>query len=136
MLSTAYDCSKIDEPYILFFEDVSEDVQHVHRYLAVLKHQGVLDRAAGIVFGEWTEVPTDMADYDGSSRGGAFASMADMISRQYLADLDCPVAFGFPAGHGDANYPLFMGVKTRLDVADGSYTLGWDLEGSSTDTTS
>ena len=128
VLGTAYDSTKIDKPYILFLEDVGEDVQHAHRYLAILKHLGVLDRASGIVFGEWTDVPFDMDDYDGSSRGGTFASMSDMIVRQYLADLNVPVAFGFPAGHGDTNYPLLMGATARLDVADGSYTLGWSLE--------
>ena len=127
VLGTAYDCTKIDEPYILFLEDIGEDVQHVHRYLAILKHLGVLDRAAGIVFGEWTDVPTDMDDYDGSSRGGTFASMTDMIVRQYLADINAPVAFNFPAGHGDVNYPLLMGVKAQLNVTGDSYTLGWSI---------
>jgi hypothetical protein len=50
-----------------------------------LSHFGVLDRASGIVLGEWTDVPVDMDDYDGSSRSGMFTSMDDMISRQYLA---------------------------------------------------
>ena len=125
VLGTAYDCTKMDEPYILFLEDVEEDVQHVHRYLTILKHLGVLDKAAGIVFGEWTDVPKDMADYDGGSRGGEFKSMADMISRQILGDSKIPVAFGFPAGHGDNNYPLLMGAKAHLNVSDGSYTLNW-----------
>ena len=128
VLGTAYDCTKIDKPYILFLEDVGEDVQHIHRYLAILKHLGVLDRAAGIVFGQWTEVPTDMDDYDGGSRGGEFKSTTDMISRQYLPDLDIPVAFGFPAGHGDTNYPLLMGQVAQLDVSSDSYTLSWDLD--------
>ena len=125
VLGTAYDCTKIDEPYILFLEDVGEDVQHVHRYLAILKHLGVLDRASGIIFGEWTDVPTDMDDYDGSSRGGTFAGMTDMIARQYIPNLDVPVACGFPAGHGDTNYPLLLGSKATLDIADGSFTLSW-----------
>ncbi|MBR0406190.1 MAG: LD-carboxypeptidase [Eggerthellaceae bacterium] len=125
VLGTAYDSTKIDKPYILFLEDIGEDVQHVHRYLAVLKHLGVLDHASGIVFGEWTEVPVDMDDYDGGSRGGTFNSMTDMIKRQYLDDLDIPVAFDFPAGHGDVNYPLLMGVEAQLDVSSDSYTLSW-----------
>lgn len=131
VLGTPYDCTKTDQPYILFLEDVGEDVQHIHRYLAVLKHLGVLDRASGIIFGEWTDVPTDMDDYDGGSRGGTFSSVAEMISRQYLADLNCPVAFGFPAGHGDTNYPLLMGAHARIEVADGSYTIGWDSDAAS-----
>lgn len=125
VLGTAYDCTRTDEPYILFLEDVGEDIQHIHRYLTILKHLGVLDKAAGIVFGEWTDLPVDKADYAGNSRGGAYASVADMISRQIIDDLDIPVAFGFPAGHGDVNYPLLMGVPAHLSVGEDSFTLGW-----------
>jgi muramoyltetrapeptide carboxypeptidase len=123
VIGSAYDCTKSGQPYILFFEDVGEDVQHIHRYLTILKHTGVLDNAAGIVFGEWTELPMDLGDYSGSSRGGEYKSIADMISRQLLTDIDVPVAFGFPAGHGDINYPLLMGEKARLKVDPDSFTL-------------
>lgn len=126
VLGTAYEASKTDKPYILFLEDIGEDVQHIHRYLAVLKHLGVLDKASGIIFGEWTEVPLDMDDYDGTNRGGEFKSVADMITRQYLGDLKCPVAFGFPAGHGDVNYPLLMGEEAVLEVTEKTYKLSWD----------
>lgn len=125
VLGTAYDCTCMDRPYILFLEDEGEDLQHIHRYLTVLKHLGVLDKAAGIVFGEWADYPADKADYDGASRGGEFESMGEMISRQFLGDCDVPVAFGFPAGHGDANYPLLMGVNAHLSVTAESFTLGW-----------
>ncbi|MCR5732047.1 MAG: LD-carboxypeptidase [Sphaerochaetaceae bacterium] len=123
VLGTVYDITKTDEPYILFFEDVGEDLQHIHRYLTILKHLGVLDKAAGIVFGEWTDLPHDLGDYNGYSRGGKHESIAEMIDRQFLSDLDIPVAFGFPAGHGDNNYPLLMGVKAHLEVDRESFTL-------------
>ena len=123
VLESIYDCTKIDEPYILFLEDVNENMQHIHRYLTVLKHLGVLDKAAGIVFGEWTEMPVDLGDYDGLSRGGKFGSVAEMISRQFLDDTDIPVAFGFPAGHGDINYPMLMGEMTELEVGSDEFTL-------------
>ena len=125
VLGTAYDCTQTDEPYILFLEDVGENMSHIHRYLTVLKHLGVLDRAAGIVFGEWTDMPLTDADYDGRSRGGEFASVADMIEQQILPGIDAPVAFGFPAGHGDANYPLLMGTTAHLSVTADSFTLSW-----------
>lgn len=65
VLNTEYDCTKIEEPYILFVEDVGEDIQHIHRYLTVLEHMGVLDRASGIIFGEWTDIyPDDDFDSD------------------------------------------------------------------------
>ena len=124
-LDTAYDCSKLDEPYILFFEEVGENMQHIHRYLTVLKHRGILDRAAGIVFGEWTNLPADGRGNYGETRGGLFRSVADMICRQILGDTDIPIAFGFPGGHGDYNYPLLMGAKARLEVGEESYTLSW-----------
>lgn len=123
VIDSAYDCTKTGEPYILFFEDVGEDVQHIHRYLTILKHAGVLDNAAGIIFGEWTDLAADLDDYSGVNRGGAYKSIADMISRQFLPDINAPVAFGFPAGHGDINYPLLMGEKARLKVDSDSFTL-------------
>ena len=126
VIGTEYDSTKTDQPYILFFEDESENLQHIHRYLTILKHHGVLDRAAGIVFGEWADIPTDLADYDGNSRGGTFTSVSDMISRQFLDGLDIPVAFGFPAGHADTNYPLLMGEKAHLKVSEDSFTLDWE----------
>ncbi|MBQ3797616.1 MAG: LD-carboxypeptidase [Butyrivibrio sp.] len=129
VIDSAYDCTKMGEPYILFLEDVGENIQHIHRYLTVLKHAGVLENAAGIVFGEWAELPQDMGDYSGSSRGGAYGSVADMISRQFLPDLNVPVAFGFPAGHGDINYPLLMGEKARLKVEANKFELDFAVAG-------
>ena len=100
-------------------------MQHIHRYLTVLKHKGILDRAAGIVFGEWTELPADGKGNYGASRGALFDSVAEMISRQLLDGVDVPVAFGFPAGHGEVNFPLLMGAPAKLEVSADSYTLCW-----------
>ena len=126
VLNTAYDCTQTDEPYILFIEEVGENIQHIHRYLTVLKHMGVLDRASGIIFGEWTELPADGSGNFGSERGGKFESVADMITKEFLTDTDIPVAFDFPAGHGDVNYPLLMGGEMHLTVSEGSYTMEWE----------
>ncbi|MBR5758074.1 MAG: hypothetical protein IKX88_05720, partial [Thermoguttaceae bacterium] len=90
-----------------------------------LKHLGVLDKAAGFVFGEWTDLPTDGTGNFGADRGGLFDSVADMIRRQFPELANVPVAFGFPAGHGSANYPLLMGAKVTLRVADGNCFLDW-----------
>ena len=54
---------------------------------------------------------------------GKFGSVAEMISRQFLDDTDIPVAFGFPAGHGDINYPMLMGEMTELEVGSDEFTL-------------
>lgn len=124
-LGTEYDPTRLGKPYILFLEEVDEDIQHNHRSLTILKHMGVLDNAQAIIFGEWTEVPANKSDYNGKDRGGEFSSTADMISRQFAADLDIPVAYGFPAGHGEFNYPLLMGEEATLTVNQESFTLEW-----------
>jgi muramoyltetrapeptide carboxypeptidase len=125
VLNTAYSCTSMEEPFILFLEEVEEDYEHIHRYLTVLEHFGVLDRAAGILFGEWINYPAECETYNGNSRGGRFQSAAEMVSREFMADRDIPVAFGFPAGHGDANYPLLMGTKVKLAISEKSYSLEW-----------
>ena len=126
VINTAYDCTKAGKPYILFFEEIGEDIQHIHRSLEILKHAGVLDGASGIVFGEWKDIPADFGGYGGDSRGGEFVSVEDMIAREFLKAYNKPVAFGFPAGHSDTvNFPLLMGVNAKLVVSDGNYTLDW-----------
>ena len=126
VINTAYDCTKSGKPYILFVEEVGEDIQHIHRFLEILRHAGVLDNAQGIVFGEWTEIPSDFGGYGGDSRGGEFKSVEDMISREILKNYNKPVAFGFPAGHSETvNYPLVMGAEARLVVSGDTYTLDW-----------
>ena len=126
VLNTVYDATARQIPFILFIEDTGEDLQHIHRYLTILKHFGVLKRASGIICGEWVDMPgIEEGDYSGNSRGGTYRSVADMISREFTNDLDIPVAFGFPAGHGEINYPLLMGVKTRLTVQQDQFSIEW-----------
>ena len=128
-LNTAYDCTSGGVPYILFLEDVGEDLQHIHHYLTVLKHFGVLERASGIILGEWTEMPLSDEDVPyGSSRGGAYQSVADMITREFTRGLEIPAAFGFPAGHGEVSWPLLMGAKARLTVTEDSFRIEWPAD--------
>ena len=125
VINTAYDCSKAGRPYILFLEEVESNYENVHRYLTSLKHAGVLDGASGIIIGEMAYMKTECETNSGSSRGGKFKSYADMISREFTKDLDVPVAFGFPAGHGEKNYPLLMNERAILDVGNDEFTLHW-----------
>ncbi len=123
--NTAYDSTKLDQPYILFLEDVECDYHQVHYAMTVLKNNGVLEHASGIVLGEWIDTDPEQADYTGDSRGGKFRSVYDMLYRQFLKDLDIPIAYGFPGGHGEKNYPLLLGEKARLSVTQDSFTLEW-----------
>ncbi|MCR5292169.1 MAG: LD-carboxypeptidase [Eubacterium sp.] len=123
--NTDFDCTKIDQPYILFLEDVECDYHQVHYGMTVLKNSGILENASGIILGEWIDTDPEPGDYIGDSRGGKFSSVYDMIYRQFLKDLDVPVAYGFPGGHGEKNYPLLMGENVRLTVTEDSFTLEW-----------
>ena len=126
VLHTAYDCTGMKEPYVLYLEDVDDNIREIHRYLTILKHMGVMDGASAILFGEWTMLPANDEANFGYIRGGAFESVADMIHREFLGDLDIPVAFGFLAGHGEVNYPLLMGETVHVSVSGGSYTVEWE----------
>ena len=125
VVNTAYDSTKLDQPYILFLEDVECDYHQVHYSMTVLKNSGVLDHASGIVLGEWIDTDPETGDYIGDSRGGKFRSVYDMLYRQFLKNLDVPIAYGFPGGHGEKNYPLLMGEKVKLSVTQDSFTLEW-----------
>lgn len=126
MLETSYDPTALEEPFILFLEDVDMDLEQIHRFLTILKHHGVLDRAAGIIFGEWKMIAGESEISDGSSRGGAYASVAEMIRRSFFPEgADIPIAFGFPAGHGAQNYPLLLGVTVSLQISGQGGSLVW-----------
>ena len=124
IIDTAYDCTKSGKPYVLFLEDVHEDLAHIHRSLKILKNLGVLQNAEAIIFGEWVDIAIS-GDKFGPTRGGDFKSVADMIHREFLDDLDIPVAFDFPAGHGLVNYPLLLGEEVQVNITESIYSIEW-----------
>lgn len=98
---------RLDGPSILFIEDVNERPYKLRRMLTQLKFAGVLQQAAGVVFGA-------MADCD---EPGVRA--CDAISA-FFADFDGPVLSGFPSGHGGAPvWTLPFGVEASVSDADG-----------------
>src|SRR5262245_17372835 len=72
---------------ILFLEDVAERPYRLDRLLTQLRQAGKLDHVAGVVFGTMASCPT----VEG-------VGPVDVV-RACCGDLDCPVAFGLPAGH-------------------------------------
>ena len=74
--------------------------------LSQLRLAGVLGRIAGLVLGSF------------SGAGSPDAVLAD-----HLQGLPCPVLAGWPAGHGQPNRPLPLGLHVELDVAAGTLTL-------------
>jgi muramoyltetrapeptide carboxypeptidase len=107
-------CALLGTPYLpdvdgalLFIEDVSEEPYRVDRLLTQLRLAGVLGRIAGLLVGSFTG-----------------AESPEAVLADHLAGLACPVLAGWPAGHGQPNHPLPLGVMAEMDVASGRLVLG------------
>ena len=106
-------CALLGTPYLpavdgalLFIEDISEEPYRVDRMLSQLRLAGVLDRIAGLVVGSFSG-----------------AEPPDAVLADHLPKLRCPVLAGWPAGHGQPNRPLPLGVHAEMDVVAGTLTL-------------
>jgi muramoyltetrapeptide carboxypeptidase len=95
---------------ILFLEDIAAKPYQIDRMLMQLKLAGKLKDVRGIIFGEMMDCrQSPDQDY----------TLEEVILR-IVADLHVPVAFGLRSGHvSHANITLPIGVRARLEVADG-----------------
>ena len=113
-------CSTLGTPYevrtegtILLLEDVNEAPYRIDRMLTHLKAAGKLKGVRGVVFGRMPGChPPDAAGY----------SLEDVI-REALADQSFPILYGFPAGHGDGQVTLPLGVPVRIDGNEAALSL-------------
>ncbi|MGQ0734595.1 MAG: S66 peptidase family protein [Acidobacteriota bacterium] len=96
------------ERCLLFIEDVNERPYRVHRMLTQLAQAGILDRAAGLVFGE----------LPGCDEPGGTDPTVRQVITEFADDFDGPVLFGFPSGHSvGPMWTLPFGVRARLICA-------------------
>lgn len=95
----------VDEPCILFLEEIEETMHAVDRLFRMLEKQGRFSNVKAIVFGGFTGCRTDLG-YD---------SIEDLL-HECVLPLGIPVCFGFPAGHVQVNYPLIEGARAILDI--------------------
>ncbi len=99
---------------LLFLEEVNEDLYRVDRMLSHLRLAGHLDRLAGVIIGQFTEMKRATGD-------GALGF--DEVLAHYFEPLGVPVAYGFPIGHVDEQWTLPIGVRARLDADTGELEL-------------
>lgn len=106
LVSTPYDI--IGRPgSILFIEDIAEPIYKVERILYQLYLSGALARLNGLIIGRFTEYRPSK-DHD---------SIESMISRFIAHRIpSIPVAFNFPIGHIDCNYPMIEGSEVSLAI--------------------
>lgn len=98
---------------ILFVEDVGESLERLNRLFYTLKINGTFSRIKGLIVGSFSDVKYTPD----------FAHVYDMV-QSIVKDYDFPVAYGFPVGHTDANYPMVEGAQVTLTVgSDGAELL-------------
>lgn len=90
---------------ILFLEDVDEDVYRVNRMLLQLKMSGMLDKAAGLLFGAFTDC----------NNGYHEEYKVEQLLREFFADYDKPIYTNLSVGHIRRNAALPMGTMCRME---------------------
>lgn len=93
---------------ILFIEDIGEQIYSTDRMLQQLKRSGKLDKLAGLIVGNFT----DVKDTD-----RPFGKTVYEVIQDVVKEYDYPVCFGFPVGHCKENYVLKSGMPYELKVS-------------------
>lgn len=105
-----YDTSK----KIFFIEDVGEYLYNIDRMLNQLSRASKFKRPAAVIFGEFTDIKDTTRP---------FGEPIEEILKNYTRELDCPVVFNFPVGHGKHNLALKHGGRYSLQVTKKIVTL-------------
>jgi len=101
---------------ILFIEDLGEYLYHVDRMLISLKRAGYFDNCKGLIVGDFTDMRKNTTPF-----GKNLKELILDIVKEY----DFPVSFGFPAGHGEKNYPMILGREINLEVSKQQSTINF-----------
>jgi muramoyltetrapeptide carboxypeptidase len=90
---------------VLLLEDQGERPYRLDRMWTHLRLAGVFQRVSGIALGSFTHCEEPQASY----------SSAEVL-RELAQSVGLPCAAGFPVGHGEANEPVPLGVRVRLEA--------------------
>ncbi|MCI0528319.1 MAG: LD-carboxypeptidase, partial [Nitrospira sp.] len=104
VMGTPFDAQTDDA--ILFLEDVKEPPYRIDRMLTQLKAAGKFRKVRGVLFGPML---------DCQPQQGAGYNLEEIIL-DVLNDLQVPILFGVPSGHGEHNVTLPMGVRVRVSA--------------------
>lgn len=92
---------------ILFLEDVGEYLYQLDRMMLQLQRAGKLNKLKGLIIGSFTEMKDTTRP---------FGKTVEEIIHERLTNLNIPVCYGFPIGHGKENMAVKCGVRYRLIV--------------------
>ena len=99
----------VDDNTIIMIEEIGENMNAIDGMMQQLKKSGKLDKAKAVLVGLFT----DIADDD-----NPWNITPEEIIKRYTDELDVPVVFGFPAGHGRPNLAMYMGRHVQLSVRE------------------
>ncbi|BAY07950.1 S66 peptidase family protein [Calothrix sp. NIES-2098] len=94
---------------ILFIEEIGEDVYRVDRMLTQLKNAGILNRIAGLIFGQCTNC----------SLGDAPNFTLTQVLQDHILPLNIPAWYGSAIGHIKDKFTLPVGVQVEIDANTG-----------------
>jgi muramoyltetrapeptide carboxypeptidase len=105
---TPYDLP-VDDNTIIMIEEIGENMNAIDGMMQQLKKSGKLAKAKALLVGNFTNIDDKEDPWE--------VTPEDVI-KQYADELDVPVVFGFPAGHGRPNLAIFMGREVDLSVRE------------------
>ena len=94
---------------ILFIEEVDEYIYHVDRMMHAMKRAGKLEHLKGFIVGGLTQI---------HDNAHPFGMSAEEVIAETVSEYNCPVCFGFHAGHFDDNRAVFFGLNSQLIVSE------------------
>jgi len=97
------------EGAILFIEDVHKSGETIARELLHLKLAGVLDQVAGIVIGEFVDVPKKDEE--------RVPAIEDVLE-EYMSE-GVPCSYGYSFSHGPFTIPIPIGAQCDMDADTG-----------------
>ena len=95
---------------ILVMEDVNEAVYRIDRMLTQLRLNGALGACAGIIFGQFMDIPVDAPEESLGAR-----SLEDVLA-EVASVLGVPCIAGAPIGHVADQWTLPLGAQAELDA--------------------
>lgn len=101
---------------ILCVEDINEVIFRLDRKFSQLRLSGIMDRVRGLIVGEILNI--EAADTP-------FGFTLPELIRHHFGNLDIPVIYDVPCGHGARKMTLPFGANCTLEVADDRIT--WEL---------
>jgi muramoyltetrapeptide carboxypeptidase len=111
LLGTPYFPS-MDEPYIVFLEDVGEKTYNVDRMLTSLHLHGLFKNAQGLIWGQCTDCP----------QGGDF-SIDQLLQQKWGSLTSVPSFSGAMIGHIHEQFTLPIGGLAEMDANAGTIRL-------------